>query len=100
MSAQTEHPLHHEESDVNARAIFQFAIGLALVAILCSAVVGLLFRALSSTGSSTLEFPLAAGQENQVPPEPRLQAAPREDFSNLRSREDALLNTYGWVDRE
>jgi len=32
-------------------------------------------------------------------PEPRLQLAPREDLAALRTREDAELNSYGWVDK-
>jgi hypothetical protein len=34
-----------------------------------------------------------------VPPEPRLQEHPREDLSELRAREDEILSSYGWVDR-
>ncbi len=42
---------------------------------------------------------MAAGQENRLPPEPRLQTNPREDLRDLRAQEDAILNSYGWVDR-
>jgi len=45
------------------------------------------------------QYPLAAGQETRVPPEPRLQTHPREDLLALRAREDAVLNSYGWVDK-
>ena len=38
------------------------------------------------------QYPLAAGQENRVPPEPRLQTNPREDLRELRANEDAVLN--------
>ena len=34
-----------------------------------------------------------------MPPEPRLQTNPREDLRALRAREDAVLNSYGWVDK-
>jgi hypothetical protein len=34
-----------------------------------------------------------------VPPEPRLQTNPREDLRQFREQEDAILNSYGWVDR-
>ena len=34
-----------------------------------------------------------------MPPEPRLQTTPREDLRILREQEDAVLNSYGWVDR-
>jgi hypothetical protein len=46
------------------------------------------------------EYPLAAGQQTRVPPEPRLQTNPREDLRALRAREDAILNSYGWVDKK
>jgi hypothetical protein len=32
-------------------------------------------------------------------PEPRLQIAPREDLRELRSREEAELHSYAWVDK-
>ena len=44
------------------------------------------------------EYPLAAGRE-QLPPEPRLQVNPRDDLRELREREDQVLHSYGWVDR-
>ena len=34
-----------------------------------------------------------------MPPEPRLQIHPREDLQDLRASEDAILNSYGWVDK-
>ncbi|MDB6017098.1 MAG: hypothetical protein JWR19_1587 [Pedosphaera sp.] len=33
-------------------------------------------------------------------PEPRLQVSPPLDLQELRAREDAELNNYGWVDRK
>ncbi len=42
---------------------------------------------------------MAIGQENQLPPEPRLQTNPREDLLKLRASEDATLDSYGWVDK-
>ena len=44
------------------------------------------------------EYPLAVGQDERVPPEPRLQTNPREDLRELRAREDEMLNsTAGWT---
>ena len=43
--------------------------------------------------------------EERLPPEPRLQLAPGhqihplDDLKRLRADEDALLHSYGWVDR-
>ena len=101
------HPLdhdphvHHEASDVNIRAIFGFGGALIVVAIVVHLAVWGLFRLLDSraTERGLAVYPLAAGQEERLPPEPRLQTAPREDLDALRAREDETLRSYGWVDR-
>ena len=45
------------------------------------------------------EYPLASSQGDRLPPEPRLQTNPREDLRTLRAKEDELLGSYGWVDK-
>jgi hypothetical protein len=49
--------------------------------------------------SADLPYPLAVGQGDRLPPEPRLQANPRQDLKELRDAEEARLKSYGWVDR-
>ncbi len=44
-------------------------------------------------------YPLATRQENRLPPEPRLQTQPREDLREMRAREDEILTSYGWIDK-
>jgi len=100
MSAPQHPQVSHERSDVNIRAIFGFGAALLLLAVVVHLAVWLLFVYLSKEVTSTArEYPLAAGQEDRLPPEPRLQTNPREDLRTLRLREDQLLNTYSWVDR-
>lgn len=36
---------------------------------------------------------------NPVPPQPRLQASPREDLKLMRAREDWTLAHYTWIDK-
>lgn len=43
--------------------------------------------------------PLVDPARRRMPPEPRLQVMPNEDLTQMRAAEDAVLNTYGWVDR-
>jgi hypothetical protein len=92
--------VHHEESDVNIRAIFGFGGGLMAVAFVVLLVIYVLFGFFDGRErlSAPAEYPLAA-QANQEPPEPRLQTNPREDLAEMRAREDEILTTYGWVDR-
>ena len=35
----------------------------------------------------------------QLPPEPRLQVAPAQEFQPLKATQEAQINTYGWIDR-
>jgi hypothetical protein len=42
--------------------------------------------------------PEIARTRTEFPP-PRLQIAPRDDLRALRERENAELNSYGWVDK-
>ncbi len=43
--------------------------------------------------------PLAAARETPLPPEPRLEGPPGPVLQALRTKEDAVLATWGWVDR-
>ena len=92
--------VHHEESDVNVRAIFGFGGGLLVTAIVISAAVWMMFAYFDrrETDRSGPASPLATTEVRQ-PPEPRLQIAPREDAARFRAEEDALLNGYSWIDR-
>jgi hypothetical protein len=100
-SPDVDPDIHHEESDVNIRAIFGFGIGLAVAGVVISFFVWLLFQYFEARESRkvTPEFPLAAQQENRLPPEPRLQTNPRADLADLRAQEENVLETYGWVDK-
>jgi hypothetical protein len=99
--AHDEPAARHEESDVNVRGVLGFAAGLLVTAVLIQFMVWLLFVYFSGREATRVvpEYPLAAGEQTRVPPEPRLQTNPREDLRALRAREDAVLNSYGWVDK-
>jgi hypothetical protein len=47
---------------------------------------------------SSITRPAAPGEE-RLPPEPRIQVDAAADFRTLHAEEDAILTTYGWVDR-
>jgi hypothetical protein len=106
---QSIHPDHgephaagHEASDVNVRGVFAAALGLLVVALIVYGVVWGFFGYLSAAAdreSATRLYPLAAGQEDRLPPEPRLQTNPRQDLGDLRTSERELLEGYHWVDR-
>ena len=93
--------VHHETSDVNIGAILAFGAGLIAVAAVIYLLMWVLlgyFEAREAKQAPRM-YPLAAAQANRLPPEPRLQTNPRQDLADLRAREEALLTSYGWVDR-
>lgn len=98
---QTNAAARHEDSDVNVPAILGFGFGLLVtVAVAYVAIFGL-FRYFDGRegAKAPAEYPLAASHGRRVPPEPRLQTDPAQDMRDLRAKEDDLLGSYGWVDR-
>jgi len=95
------HGVGHETTDVDIRGIFAFGVGLLIIGLVIHVAVWLLFMffAQREARRAAPEFPMAVGQETRVPPEPRLQTNPRQDLLELRSQEDAILDSYGWVDK-
>jgi hypothetical protein len=48
-------------------------------------------------GAGVADRPAAV---RELPPAPRLEVHPREDFAHFRSAEAAKLSAYHWVDRD
>jgi hypothetical protein len=89
-----------QQDNVNVKAIVKFAVGLIVVAVLIHLGIAGLFHYLNSGGADTIrEYPLAAADQQRLPPEPRLQTNPRGDLRELRDQEDKVLNGYSWVDK-
>jgi hypothetical protein len=91
----------YEERDVNVRAVAKAGVGIVL---LCVASLGLLYyvfqyyRGSDSAPQAPSEGAGVAAERQ--PPEPRLQSTPAIDLKQIRSSEDQILGTYGWVDRQ
>jgi hypothetical protein len=96
-----------ETRDIKVRPLVVFAAGLAVVGVVVYLVVFVLFRLFSGEAAKedvqlapfSLSKPEAPAEE-RLPPEPRIQANPAADLKVLRQQEDAVLTTYGWVDRQ
>ncbi len=104
----SEQPVHHHEtgngryetSDANFRSIVLAAAGLFGL---------MLFGLLLSWGAYALFYqhsedpgaePKTFTRPDILPPGPVLQADPHDELLVLRSAEDSVLMTYGWVERE
>ena len=81
----------YENSDWHVPAIgIVLAMLLVLVAV---AVVALYFGFHTAASDVERSLPVAM-------PQPALQTHPQQDLAHLRAREEQLLNTYYWVDRD
>jgi hypothetical protein len=91
---------HYESSDANFRNVMLAAAGLFGL---------MMFGLLLSWGAYELFYqhsadpgaePKTFTRPDVLPPGPVLQPDPHEELLVLRSAEDSVLTTYGWVERE
>lgn len=93
--------VHHEESDINVRAILTFVVVLTGVAVAIQiAMYGMfaLFNKSEDRAQPTVSPLVAAPARVGDFPSPSLQTTPWTDLKKLRSDENAYLHSYGWVD--
>jgi protein SCO1/2 len=90
----------HEAYDVRLRPLIISGVSLAALAGLSLLAMWLLFDYLAAR-RARLEVALPPVFETgQLPPEPRLQVSPQQDLREVLSSEMAVLQSYGWVDRQ
>jgi hypothetical protein len=92
----------HEETDVNVGAIMRYGIGLFAIAVFIHLFLWWLLGVYERQNqrAQTQVFPMAAGQEDRLPPAPRLQDNPQQELQELRAQQKALLEGYAWVNKE
>lgn len=92
----------YEHTDANVWIIVKFLIWLAVSAVVIHVGLGLMYALLieRSTVRGEQPYPLAAGQEERLPPAPRLQQFPRNELYQFRTDEESLLQRYGWMNKE
>lgn len=89
-----------EERDVNVWAVGKFAIAMALVCVICLALLLGLFRFFESQNGGPRPPAKGIGVDaSKLAPEPRLEETPIQDLRNMRAAEDKILNSYGWIDK-
>jgi hypothetical protein len=92
----------HEESDVNVSAIIRYGVGLLVIAAVLHVFLWWLQGTYSrqSQRAQTQVYPLAAREQDRLPPSPRFQENPRQDLQDLLAKQKALLEGYGWVSKD
>ncbi len=108
MEEQTPQPipeeslqLGYEVRDANVKAVLWFGLILAVVAAIVFVVIGLFYWYLNVSYAEQLGPPPPLLEEAQsLPPQPRLQRNPAYDMSQMHAENEAILNSYGWVDKQ
>ena len=99
--AAPEHSdLRHETRDMESRPVVLFLAGLLVLIVGSLLLVKALVFYLTSRqllAGQAMSLPVAP---RQLPPLPRLQVTEAQDFEVKRASEDAILATYGWVDKQ
>jgi hypothetical protein len=92
----------YEQRDVNAKWIFSIVAFLLVAGLIMHFCLAGFMQRLARKPSAQDTFAgvrraPAGVQENKAVP--HLQIAPAEDLKDFRAKEEAELNTYGWIDR-
>jgi hypothetical protein len=91
----------HETHNMQLYPVVFFGSVLIVITVLVLVIIGVLFRSFAVRRAQLQAPPSPLAQAGpQLPPEPRLQVKPWQDLQQLRSTEDAVLHSYGWVKQE
>ncbi|MDB6137927.1 MAG: hypothetical protein JWO94_999, partial [Verrucomicrobiaceae bacterium] len=89
----------HETTDIGARSVAWFGMWLAGALALVLIAVAWMDKSLNHASAVWPRQPMQARPQFE-PPGPPLQSSPVEDLHAHAAAEDALLHSYGWVDRK
>jgi hypothetical protein len=100
MSEPQNHGVATEERDINARAIVRLGVALTAIVTVACFMLWFVFDQLAAREAAKGTPPSSLIQKEGAtqPPAPRLQANTPAELKQVREDEDAVLNTYGWVD--
>jgi hypothetical protein len=97
MEQTVHHPPNgagHEQREVSVRLIVVSLGFLAIGTFIVFLIVVGIFRYFYDTDKTA-----EALRQGVIPPEPRIEVAPYEQLQQLKVREDHILNSYAWVDK-
>jgi hypothetical protein len=91
----------HETDAGDVRAIGLTGLGLAIGIAITLLLVYVIFQYLARHPTViTPANPLAETDQQQFPPQPRIETHPAIELRELHSGEDNILSTYGWTDKK
>ncbi len=93
--------LGHEVRDTNTRNVVWLASALIVLVVVVFIIIGLLYNFLTISQAAQSASPPPLLQEAQgLPPGARLQRDPAQDMQTMGTEQEAILSSYGWVDKQ
>ena len=93
--------LGYEVRDVNLRNLVRLSLALVAVVVIVFVLIGLLYGFLNYNQIARSAPPPPLLEEAQgLPPGPLLQRNPELGMQQMVTEQEAILNSYGWVDKE
>ena len=91
-----------EKSDVNASALLKYGFVLVVTTAVVVVLLWRLYFVFVRQEAARQPPPpiLKVDPEAMAAPPPHLQTRPVQDFQAFRAREEGVLSSYGWVDKE
>jgi hypothetical protein len=90
----------HEESDVGIRPLAYFLTGLALSLVVVGGICAWLFNLFERQSERRDPEPPPLARTDQPTPGPQLQVSEQRDLELMLRREQRMLNSVEWVDKE
>ncbi|MBK9166098.1 MAG: hypothetical protein IPM24_01400 [Bryobacterales bacterium] len=92
----------HETTDISVGAVSRSGLVLAGGVVIVMMLMWFLFDVYGAQVRASQEGPQPSTLDNPqvMPPEPRLQALPRVEWSEYKVRQKALVEGYQWIDQQ
>jgi hypothetical protein len=99
---QSSHAPGQIDRELDTRKILIIGTVLALVTVAAIGLMWVLFRVLlaEEVRRDPPPAPLAAAARAEPRPTPELQVTPERDLAAMRAAEQAVLESYAWVERD
>ena len=89
----------HETSDMDPKYVAYFALGLVMAGIIIQIGLWWMFHRFEQQQARRENRPTLV-EAPKPTPQPKLQISPQDELQQLLQKENEILGTYGWVDRE
>ncbi len=93
--------IHHETQDAKVTPLIWSGVTLVLVSVFAFAFIAgiMIFLGRGDAAPSALTGAPPVAAPTRLPPEPLLQQEPVADGDRIIAEQQAVLNSYGWVDQ-